>query len=121
MKKKTKTLGDYISSGRHEFVAFIRDMVSSRGTVGSKLGETHFGVIVCDRENWSDAKFFHKSDPIYRGDSDISQGIFSYDAKVISELPLSLEIHSFYNEEQLKLRSNQYREAKKLLKKHGLF
>jgi len=132
---KMKTLEDYISSGRHEFVAFVRNMMSlsyfsrfNHGTWGNDLGKIHFGVLVCDRKSESKrleendrVKFFYKKQPMYDKDSDITFGDFSYSAKVISEVPLSLEIHSFYSMYNLKKSSKEFREAKELLKKYGLF
>jgi len=130
-----KTLGDYISSGKHEFVAFVRNMMSlndgsrsNHGTYGNNLGQICFGVLVCDRkpklvrdEDNNRAKFYHKEQPLYDGDSDITFGDFSYNAKVISEVPLSLEIYSFHSSHNLKKSSEEFKEAKKLLQKYGIY
>jgi len=126
----TKTLGDYISHGHHEFVAFVRNMASlcdtnrdNYGTWGNDLGNIHMGILVCNRsESKQKAQFFHKEEPVYNGDSNIIFGNFDYsDAKVISEVPLSLELSSFWSGEHLKKGSKEFREAKALMKKYGIY
>jgi len=132
--KKKKTLGDYISSGEHEFLAFIKDNSSlhfsnrsNYHTHGNDLGTTHFGVLVCNRElenkrseENDKAKFFYKDKPIYDKDSDISFRDFSYNAEVISEVPLSLST-SFHSGRHLDKGSKEFREARNLLKKYGIY
>jgi len=134
VKNKIKTLGDYISGGEHEFLAFIKDSASlafsnrsNYNTHGNDLGTTHFGVLVCNRELENKrseendrAKFFYKDKPIYNKDSDISFRDFSYNAKVISEVPLSLST-SFYSGRHLDKGSKEFRKAKELLQKYGIY
>ena len=91
------------------------------------MGKIYFGVLVCEREDIQDddqwAKFFYKSKPIYKSDSDIVFGDFSYDsAEVINEIPLGIKIQSFFNRFHLEKKgSQQYKEAKKLLEDYGLY
>ena len=129
---KNKTLADYITSGKHEFVAFVRSNQSlmpgnrgNYGTIGNELGLTSLGVLVCERQSENDetsrARFFYKSKHIYGGDSDIAFRDFYYkNAEVISELPLSISATTL-NGNPLEKFSKEYREAKKLLKKYGLY
>jgi|SRR3989338_2534588 len=127
-ERKNKTLGDYISCGRHEFVAFVKNrnspQSSNHGTIGNNLGRIVMGVLVCERQSPNDnetkAKFFHKSQPVYDGDSNIFCGDFSYDAEIVSEVPLSL-LTSFYSGNWLKAFSREFHEAKQLLKKYGIY
>ncbi len=125
---KEKTLDDCIQFGRHEFIAFVRDKrsLSDYGIHGNNLGIILFGVLVCGKQKPEDkepqVKFFHKSPGIYDGDSDICFGDFTYDAaNVVSEVPLSLELCSFYNHYHLKAESKEFDEAKRLLQKYGLY
>ena len=137
-KEKAKTLGDYITGGRHEFVAHVRDMMSlsdtsrsNYGTYGNDLGNIHLGVLVCDRKWPSEgdessrrqerAVFYFKEKPVYGGDSDITRSSFSYSERVVSEVPLAIEIHSFYDGWNLKEDSEEFNEARKLLEQHGLY
>lgn len=127
-----KNLGDYIPGGKHEFIAFVKNEGSPNSskynTIGNKLGKIHFGVLVCERQLESKrdkendkVKFFYKDNPVYDGDSNISYRDFSYDAKVISEVPLSLSTGFFYSGQHLKKKSKEFREAKKLLNSHGIY
>ena len=132
---KSKTLGDYISSGRHEFVAHVRNMMSlnnssrsNHGTWGNDLGKIHLGVLVCDRKPESErdekgdvARFFYKSSPRNEGDSDIMLRDLAYSAKVISEVPLGLEVHSFHSGWHLEMKSKEFKEARRLLQRYGLY
>ena len=128
-KQKSKTLGDYIFFGKHEFVAFVNDGVTreSRALSGNNLGIIHFGVLVCDigdefvRDKTDyKAKFFYKSPPRYKKDSDITFGDFEYSAKVIQEVPLTIST-SFWSSDTLKIDTKEFREAKKLLQKYGIY
>jgi len=130
MNTKTKTLGDYITCGRHEFVAHIRNMASlcdgnrsNHHTIGNNLGEIYIGVLVCDMsDSTGRAQFFHKEPPIYNGDSDIMFGDFDYSsAKVISEVPLGIELDGFWSGQQLEKRGKRFKEAKALMKKYGIY
>ena len=128
--KDKRTLGDYISSGKHEFFAFVKDSMSAQssnhGTIGNNLGKIVLGVLVCERGgrgsefDETHAKFFYKEKSIYKGDTDIVYGDFSYSAKVDSENPLAISV-VFYNNYHLKKESEKFKEAKKLLSKHGLY
>ncbi len=124
-ERKNKTLGDYISCGRHEFVAFVKNrnspQSSNHGTIGNELGDIMMGVLVCDRQSPdTKAKFFYKPKRIFNGYSDILCGELDYDAEVVSEVPLSL-LTSFYSDNWLKAFSREFREAKQLLKKYGIY
>ncbi len=127
-----KTLADFISCGRHEFVAFARDRMSlsdtarsNCDTIGNDLGNIFFGILVCDKSGFKndnfDAKLFYKSEKRYDGDSDIHVSTLKYhDAEVISEVPLSLDV-SFWSGNTLKARTNEFREARSLLRKYGIY
>ena len=134
MAKKTKTLGDYISFGIHEFVAFVKDegslwdgSRSNCGTHGNNLGKRYLGVLVCERkieserdEKGNEVKFFYKDNPIYEQDSNISYRTFSYDSKIDSENPLAIST-SFSSGNHLNSESKGFEEAKELLEKYGLY
>lgn len=127
MTEKTKTLGDYISLGKHEFVAFVKNrnspQSSNHKTIGNDLGKIYFGVLVCEKGLSSDNDliiFYHKQVPTYKDDSNIMFTDFGYQAKVITEVPLSLET-SFWSSNYLKKRSKEFKEAKKLLQNYGLY
>ena len=131
MVKKTKTLGDYITSGRHEFVAFVKDEASlfdggrsNHGTHGNNLGKIYFGVLVCGKRSEKDeeytVRFFCKDSPIYKDDSDISFRDFGYNASVDNENPLAIST-TFTRGWHLKTKSKEFDEAKELLQKYGLY
>jgi hypothetical protein len=131
---KPKTLADYITSGRHEFVAFIRDEMSlhdgSSSRRGNNLGRILFGVLVCDKTDPTAkndrgepfARIVYKSPPIYAQDSDIMFEDFTYDsAKVVSEVPLALSVSSFFQGMHFDSGSKEFQEARELLKKYGIY
>jgi hypothetical protein len=134
-KVKPKTLADYIKSGRHEFVASVRNVGSlsdsSRsnwGTWGNDLGVILFGVLVCDKteagpkiEREPLARIIYKEPPIYKGDSDIMFHDMHYSAKVISEVPLGIEVCHFCQGSHFKAASKEFEIARKLLRRHGLY
>ena len=118
-----KTLGDYVTSGTHEMLAFVHESVSHRNTIGNDLGRTYFGVIVCSRQSDSnelETEFFYKNPSgKYKGDSDICHATFGEDPKVLTEIPLSISTH-FFDNNHLKNRNVNLREARQLLARHGL-
>lgn len=122
---KEKTLADYITTGRHEFVAFVHDVhsrdSSNHNTLGNLLGKIHLGVLVCDAERDCDvrATFFYKSPPKYK-ESDIVCGTFGFKARVVSEVPLSLST-MFFGNQHLESRSEEFHKAKKLMERYGLY
>lgn len=84
--------------------------------------------MVCERELESErsegddrAKFFYKEPPRFDGDSDIVSVDFEYSTKVISEVPLALEIEGVYSGWHLKKGSKEFREAKKLLQRYCIY
>ena len=118
-----KTLGDYISAGRHELVAFIKDSFSADPLKGNTLGKIVLGVLICERSGPDDERkviALYKSPPRYKGDSDIMWGDFGYSAQVDSENPLAITT-SFNSCYHLKARSKAFREAKKVLEGHGVY
>jgi len=133
---ENKTLADYITSGKHEFVAFVRDMMSldtcSRsncGTWGNDIGVVLFGILLCDKNsdksespNKERARIVYKSPGEYEGDSDIMFHDFRYeDAKVVSLVPVALEVSSFHSGYHLKKESGEFCEAREILKKYGMY
>ena len=118
-----KTLGDYISAGRHELVAFIRDSFSADALRGNTLGKTVLGVLICEREGPDDeskVRAIYKYPPRFKEDSDIMWGDFDYSAQVDSENPLAITT-SFNSRDHLKAESEEYEEAKKILRGHGVY
>jgi len=116
-----KTLGDYISAGNHESIAFVKN--SESYDVGNKLGNLFFGVLVCDRGNSKGndrAKLFHKTTPLIIRDSDIAFMDFSYGAEVFSEIPLGISA-TIFQEWILQKHTEEFQKARELLKKYGIY
>lgn len=129
MNKNCKTLDDYIRLGRHEFVAYIRhplyrislDLSLDYDILGNDIGKIFVGVLVCEKSRknkW--LKFLHRSNPVFKGDSDIYSVEFDFSAEIISEEPLSISTR-FSNHHNLIKDTKEFKSAKKLLEKYGFF
>ena len=126
---KGKTLADYIEFGTHELVAFVNGNKVNTASEGNLLGESNLGVLYIEKK-FTDDEFYKKEDGVkflykkksnYKPDSDIMIADFSLiRARVISEVPLGIST-TYYNNFHLKKNSMEFREARKLLKKHGLY
>lgn len=129
-EKQNKTLVDYVFWGKHESIAFLRELAPEE--YGNKLGTLLMGVLVYERnpdivkEQGIEprAKFFYK-DPRpyeYKDNSDIMYVEFDPTASnVISEVPLAIEVYSVDTGFWLKANSEEFPKARDLLKKYGIY
>ncbi len=129
MRNKSKTLGSYISEGRHEFPAFVGvrdpdptdDDSKSRG---SRLVNSYFGVLVCDRRPSNKGEFadFFYKEKSEGEDSDVAHMNIPYnDTIVVSELPLTLSCGSFRVGFHFRKGTGKDEEGRRVLIEHGLF
>ena len=128
MVKKRKNLGDYLlhKDIGFEFLAFIRQSLSKNSsnfhTTGNMLGRTDLGILV---RNYGEEKitFYHKKKSIYGGDSDIARSQSSELSSfvVVNEIPLSLETWGFDSGWHLKKNTPEFKKARELLKRYGIY